>query len=102
MRGGNLEIATLPLEFICTAEFEIRAIKAGETEDEFIDVGAASAPWTGSGDVAADNAKPAVGGSNMMLCDATNGADDVVAAVAAAAAAAVLGRVGAGVTTTRG
>lgn len=89
----------MPLAFICTAELDRSAIKAGETEDEFIDGGAASAPWTGSGDVDDESAKAAVGCSNIMLCDATNGADDTVAD-AAAIAAAVLGRAGAGVTTT--
>ena len=89
----------MPLAFICTAELDRRAIKAGETEDEFIDGGAASAPWTGSGDVDVEGAKAAVGGNNIMLCDATNGADNAVAD-ASATADAVLGRVGAGVTTT--
>ena len=76
-------------------EFEIRARSCGDIEEEFIVGGAVSAPWTGSDDDDA-NANPAVGGNNIMLCEATNGTDD--AAAVAAAAAATLGFTAPGVT----
>ena len=83
------------------AEFEIRAISWGDIEDALTTGGAASAPWTGSGEGdTEDNITD--GGGNKTSCEATSGAVDAAAKAAAAAAAAVVvfGLTEAGVTMT--
>ena len=73
----------------------MRAISWGDIEDALITGGAASAPWTGSGDDD-DEDNIADGGNMMNSCEAINGADD--AATVAAVAVAVFGLTEPGVT----
>ena len=88
------------------AEFERRANNCGVNVEEFIVGGAASAPWTGSGNDVEGDDNTIDGGINRTSCEATNGAGDAAAdaaaaaAVVAAAAAAAFGLVEAGVTMT--
>ena len=79
------------------AELEIRAISWGDIDAALITGGAASAPWTGSGDDD-DEDNIADGGNRMNSCEAINGADDAATVAAVAAAAAAFGLTEPGVT----